>query len=148
MSRGMKASKSYKLWTSITLLLALMGASGLLYSIRCNHPMLFQHGNPEVAPSRAFVVMNPFRYRRPEEVAEQLISDLQTNRCESILHDLHSEDARICPLLRNDVAHRLIWRRDDEFQRELAYKRGDSILWIYSSRDEAGFGVTHISLIR
>lgn len=112
--------------------------------------MLFQHGTPEVPGNHAFAIMNPFRNRRPEEVAEQLISDLRTARCEVILTGLHSDDSRLCPILREDASATLIWREDGERRRILAYDlaRSRSRLWINSSLEDVGFVVTKVSLIR
>jgi hypothetical protein len=104
---------------------------------RSPRPVLFQHGTPEVPGGHAFAIMNPFRNRRPEQVAEQLISDLHTNRCEQILHDLQSEDPSICPVLREYGTGSLIWREDRDSNRVLVYdlSRSKSRLWITSSRD-------------
>ena len=112
--------------------------------------MLFQHGTPEVPQGHAFAIMNPFRNRRPEQVAKELISDLHTNRCEQILHDLHSEDPRLCSTVGQSTTARLIWRQDGESVRVLAYDLPEtkSRLWITSTRGEVGFVVTKVSLIR
>ena len=112
--------------------------------------MLFQHGTPEVPQAHAFAIMNPLRNRRPEEVAEELMSDLRTNRCEQILRDLHSRDSRICSVMSGNKTARLIWREDGSFKRVLVYHlpESDSNLWITSRRDEVGFVVDGVSLIR
>ena len=93
--------------------------------------------------------MNPFRNRRAEEVAEELMSDLRTSRCEQILRDLHSEDSRICPTMMHNRSARLIRRKDGMATRELVYHlpESDSNLWITSRRDEVGFVVDSVSLI-
>jgi hypothetical protein len=112
--------------------------------------MLYQHGNPEVPQGRAFAIMNPFRNRRAEEIAEQLMTDLRTNRCEQILRDYHSEDSRICSVMSGNRSSRLIWREDKSTTRVLVYHLPESRsnLWITSRRDEVGFIVDSVSLIR
>jgi hypothetical protein len=112
--------------------------------------MLIQHGTPEVPGGHAFAIMNPFRNRRPEQVAEELISDLHTSRCEQILRDLHSEDPRFCPTLQKNRNATLIWREDGKSVRVLVYDlpNSNSRVWISSTRDEIGFVVTRVSLIR
>jgi hypothetical protein len=112
--------------------------------------MLIQHGTPEVPGGYAFAIMNPFRNRRPEQIAEQLISDLHSSRCEQVLHDLHSEDPRLCPILQKDTDMRLIWREDGDSVRVLVYDlpKSKSRLWITSTRSDVGFVVTRVSLIR
>jgi hypothetical protein len=124
--------------------------AAMLFSARSSRVMIFQHGAAEVPGGHAFAIMNPFRNRHPEEVAEALISDLHSSRCEQILRDLHSDDARICPILRQDASANLIWRQDGEAIRELVYDlpRSKSRLWITSTRSEGGFGVSGVSLIR
>jgi hypothetical protein len=113
--------------------------------------MLYQHGNPEVPQGHAFAIMNPFRNRRAEEVAEELMSDLRTSRCGQILRDFHAEDARICPIMQGNKSARLIWRKDGAATRALVYHlpESGSNLWITSRRDsEVGFIVDDVSLIR
>jgi hypothetical protein len=112
--------------------------------------MLFQHGNPEVPQGHAFAIMNPFRNRRPEEVAEELMSDLRTSRCEQVLRNLHSQDSRICPAMSQSKSSHLTWREDGSTTRVLVYDLpgSKSRLWIKSRRDEAGFVVDGISLVR
>jgi hypothetical protein len=126
----------------------LMGFA-LIWAARSNRLMLYQHGTPEVSQGRAFAIMNPFRNRRAEQVAEELMSDLRTSRCEQILRDLHSEDPRICPTMMHNRSARLIWRKDGMATRELVYHlpESDSNLWITSRRDEVGFVVDSVSLI-
>ena len=112
--------------------------------------MLFQHGTPEVPQGRAFAIMNPFRNRRAEEVAGELMADLRTSRCEKILSDFHSEDSRICSAMRENKSARLIWREDKSTMCVLVYRLPESRsnLWITSRRDEAGFIADGISMIR
>jgi hypothetical protein len=113
--------------------------------------MLIQHGTPEVPGGRAFAIMNPFRNQRPEEVADELMSDLRTGRCEQILRDLHTDDARICAVMHDNEGGHLIWREEGTATRVLVYDlpRSKSRLWITSSRDpEVGFRVTGVSMVR
>ena len=113
--------------------------------------MLYHYGAaPEVPQGRSFAIMNPFRNRRPEGVAEELMSDLRTNRCEQILRDLHSDDSQICSIMRENKSARLIWRADGSTSRLLVYHlpEGESNLWIRSHRDEVGFVVSGVSLVR
>ena len=113
-------------------------------------PMLFHHGSPEVPGGFAFAIMNPFRNRLPETIAERLMSDLHTRRCEEILSNLHSDGDRICPAVREAESARLIWREDGETTRILVYDlpKSKSRLEIMSSREEVGFAVSAVSLIR
>ena len=136
------------LWISISLVTAALIIAVVLG--RSPRVMLLQHGTPEVPGGHAFAIMNPFRNRRPEHVAEELIADLHSSRCEHILHDLNSEDPRLCPILREDSSARLIWREDGDSVRVLVYdlSKSRSRLWITSSRGEIGFVVTRVSLIR
>ena len=145
----MKLLHTRAFWMSLIVLSALM-ISALLFAARYSRLMLFQHGTPEVPGGHAFAIMNPFRNRRPEEVAEELISDLRTNRCEQILRDLHSDNPHFCPILREDASASLICREDRESKRVLVYDlpRSKSRLWITSTRSEGGFGVSGVSLIR
>jgi len=104
-----------------------------------------------VPQGHAFAIMNPFRNRRSEEVAEKLIVDLRTSRCEQILLDLHSEDSRTCSIMKENNRARLIWREDGSTSRVLVYHlpESESNLWITFGRDpEIGFTVTGVSLVR
>jgi hypothetical protein len=145
----MKGSRVRSFWIPCVTLAALIGTL-LLVAARNNRPMLFQHGTPEVPQNHAFAIMNPFRNRGPEEVAEVLMSDLRTSRCEQILRDLHSEDSRICSAMSQSKSSHLIWREDRSTTRVLVYDLpgSKSRLWITWRRDEVGFVVNGISLIR
>lgn len=113
--------------------------------------MLYHYGAaPEVPQGRSFVLMNPFRNRRPEEVAAELMSDLRTSRCEQILRDVHSEDSRMCSIVGGNKIARLIWRKNTSTTRMLVYHlpESESNLWITSHLDEVGFVVDGVSLIR
>jgi hypothetical protein len=137
----MKSSWVRSLWIPCVILAVLIGAF-MTAAARSNRPMLYQHGNPEAPQGRAFAIMNPFRNRRPEEVAQELMSHLRTNRCEQILRDLHSDDSRICPIMRENKRAQLIWREDGSISRVLVYHlpESESNLWIMSRRDpEIGF---------
>jgi hypothetical protein len=124
--------------------------SAVVWAARSHRLILYQHGNPEVPQGHAFAIMNPFRNRRAEEVAEELMSDLRTSRCEQILRELHSEDPRVCPIMGGNKSARLIWREDGNLTRVLVYHLPESAanLWITSRRDEVGFIVDGLSLIR
>lgn len=137
------------LWTSVAFFTAAL-IIALVFLDRSPRLMLIQHGTPEVPGGHAFAIMNPFRNRRPEQVAEELISDLHTSRCEQILRDLHSEDPRFCPTLQKNRNATLIWREDGKSVRVLVYDlpNSNSRVWISSTRDEIGFVVTRVSLIR
>ncbi len=113
-------------------------------------PMLFHYGTPEVSGESVFAIMNPFRNRLPETIAERLISDLHTRQCEKILRDLHSDGDRICPAMDGGEDAHLVWREDEETTRILVYDlpKSKSRLQITSSREEAGFAVRAVSLIR
>ena len=145
----MKNSRTPALFISFIILAALAGSTSVL-ATKSSRLMLFQHGTPEVPGGHAFAIMNPFRDRRPEEVAEQLIAELRTGRCAEILRDFHSDDFRICPVMRDGGTARLIWRQDGSATRVVVYDlpKSKSRLWITSSRDEVGFVVSHVSLIR
>ncbi len=137
------------LWGSV-LFLTVALIMALVFLDRSPRLMLIQHGTPEVPGGHAFAIMNPFRNRRPEQVAEELISDLHTSRCEQILRGLHSEDPRLCPTLQKDTNATLICREDGNSVRVLVYDlpNSKSRVWITSTRDEGGFVVTKVSLIR
>ena len=142
-------------WISTVLIgaviLAVFIGTAVVLTARSTRVILFQHGTPEVPQGRAFAIMNPFRDRRPEEVAEELMSDLRTSRCEQILRDLHSEGSRVCPIMSQNKTARLIWRDDESTTRLLVYQlpESKSRLWITSRREaEVGIIVGGISLIR
>jgi hypothetical protein len=137
------------LFVSTAIFVVLLGI-GLLAAARSERVMLFQHGTPELPEGHAFAIMNPFRNRRPEEVAEQLISDLRTGRCEQILREFHSEDFRICSIMSGNKSARLIWRKDESTTSVLVYHlpESNSNLWITARLDEMGFNTYGVSLIR
>ena len=130
--------------------LAILLATALVFAARRNRVMLFHHGTPEVPQGHAFAIMSPFRDRSPEDIAEELMSDLRTNRCEQILRSLRSEDSRTCSIMRANKSARLIWRQDNSTNRLLVYDlpESKSRLWITSHLDEVGFVVSGVSLIR
>src|SRR4029077_19233870 len=132
-------------------MLAAFIGSALMWAARSHRLMLYQHGTPEVPQGRAFAIMNPFRNRRPKEVAEKLMSDLRTSRCQQILRDLHSDDSQICSVMSQNKSARLIWREDGSTMRILVYHlpESGSRVWITSRRDaEVGFVVDSVSMIR
>jgi len=142
--------RSKRFLTVFLILVALIG-SALVWAARSHRVMLYQQGNPEVPQGRAFVIMNPFRNRRPEEVADELMSDLRTNRCEQILRDLNSDASQVCLIMKQNKGARLIWRQDESTSRVLVYHlpESKSNLRITSRRDpEVGFIVSGVSLIR
>jgi len=134
------------------LIVAVLVGAFLMAAWRSNRAVLYHYGAaPEVPHGRSFVIMNPFRNRRPEEVAEELISDLRTNQCEQVLRELHSDDSRVCSTMQQNKHARLIWREDGSTSRVLVYHlpESNSNLWITSGRDpEIGFIVNRVSLIK
>ena len=136
-------------WTG-TVALGILLTVTLLWVSKKDSPILFHHGTPEVPGGFAFAIMNPFRNRLPETIAERLMSDLHTSRCEEILSNLHSDGDRICPAMQEAESARLIWREDGETTRILVYDlpKSKSRLQITFSREEAGFAVSAVSLIR
>src|SRR5215467_6532471 len=143
-------SKLLKRALTILLILVVLIGSALVWAARSHRVMLYQHGSPEVPQGCAFAIMNPFRNRRPEQVARELIADLRTSHCEQILHDLHSDEPRTCSIMRENKSARLIWREDESTSRVLVYHllESDSNLWITSRLDEGGFAVDGVSTIR
>jgi len=129
-----------------------------LYMHRFDRPMLYYYGaSPEVAQGRAVPIFNPFRDRKDEHTAEEVIRDLRTNRCEEISsRRLQADPVRICSALRGSTKALLIWedRRLDgtglTSSRQLVYDLPEckARLFIYFSLDEAGWGVSTISILR
>ena len=120
------------------------------YSKR-DQPMLLQHGTPEVPGGRAIAIMNPFRDRLSENTADRLIQDFRSADCDRVIAALASgSDDRICGVLRQDSEADLIWRDDKANSQVLVYDlpQSRSRLWIVLMRDEVGFEVRNVSLIR
>ncbi len=130
------------------LLIAFTASLAYAYARR-DQPMLFQHGTPEVPGGRAIAVMNPFRSVTSERTAERLIRGLHTLECDKIIAPF-SSDNRICRVLRQDRQADLIGRKDGESCRVLVYDlpRSRSRLWVQFVRDQSGFEIRSVSLIR
>lgn len=123
------------------------------YNSRSTRIVLYTHGTPEVPQGRMFTFFNPFRDRTSERTAERLIRDLTTDRCEQIVHRLNvgsGYDPRVGTVMRGASDYSLVWRADGESAKELVYTvpRQRARLWIGFSRDESGFGVSSVTVIR
>jgi hypothetical protein len=134
------------------LVFALIGGF-LFYSSRTNAAVLFSHGTPEVPQGRMFTIFNPFRNRDAEHAAERLIDDLRTGRCEQVVQDIDGSqnyDPRVCDVMSRNEGHALIWRQDGESNRVLVYAvpEKQARLWVGFRRDEVGFVVSSVSVIR
>jgi hypothetical protein len=133
---------------------ALLTGGFLLYASRTTEVVLFSHGTPEVPSGRMFVVFNPFRDRTSEHTAERLIDDLRGDKCEQIVRGLEGSDnnydPRVCSVMRETAAHSLVWRQDGESARVLVYAvpEKSARLWVTLRRDEAGFMVSRVSVVR
>lgn len=125
----------------------------LLYASRTTHVVLFSHGTPEVPQGRMFTLFNPFRDRTFERTAERLINDLRTDKCDSIVRELdrgQDYDPRICSVLLKTTGQELVWRQDGESAKVLVYaiREKQARVWIAFRRDEAGFMVSSVSVVR
>ena len=147
--------KQFILLVAAVLVIAI---SLFLYIERADRCMLYYYGgSPEEVPQgTAIAVLNPFRNRQDEENAEQLMGDLKTARCEQIVHErLGTEPTRVCPVMRNSTKASLIWL-DPEGDitrggmRRLIYDLPEkkARLVVYFGTDEAGFGVSTVSVLR
>jgi hypothetical protein len=128
-------------------------ASARWYGSRLTHIVLYSHGTPEVPQGRMFTIFNPFRDRTSEHTAERLIRDLKSDQCEHVVRglDIAGEyDPRICTVMRHASGYSLVWRADEESAKELVYNVPDqrARLWIGFRRDESGFGVSSVTVIR
>jgi hypothetical protein len=112
--------------------------------------LYYYGGAPEVPGGRALVILNPFRDQVSEETASRLINDLRTTKCAEILQGFNSNPGRICPVMSANRYARLIWRADGESSRVLVYDlpESKSRLWVTFARDEGGWEVRTVSLIR
>ncbi len=122
----------------------------LLYASTRHEAMLFYYGAAvEVPDGTALAIMNPFRDKASEQTAARLIRDLKTSRCQTIVRDFNG-DPGICPIMQNTHRVSLVWRKDGDFSRVLVYDLVGrrNRLWITFSREESGFGVSAISVIR
>lgn len=137
--------------TSLAAMATFAGAF-VLYSSWTANVVLFSHGTPEVPQGRMFTIFNPFRDRSSEETAERLIKDLKTADCPQIVRELDGEgsDSRVCSAMQNRSRGVLVWRRDGDHQRVLVYDLANqqARLWITFRRDEGGFVISGVSVVR
>ena len=94
--------------------------------------------------------MNPFRDKTSERTAERLLHDLKTSECQKIVAQ-YSDEPDICPTVQGANRVSLSWREDGESKRVLVYKlvgKEEAKLWVILVREEGGFGVQGISMIR
>ncbi|MGZ4788977.1 MAG: hypothetical protein ACXVZX_10705 [Terriglobales bacterium] len=129
-----------------------------LYIERADHCMLYCYGaSPEEVPQgTAIALLNRFRNRKDETNAEWLIRDLRTARCAEIVHErLGTEPIRICPVMRDNTKASLIWldQEGDTTRggtRKLIYDllEKKARLVVYFGTDEAGWGVSTVSVLR
>ena len=98
----------------------------------------------------AISIMNPSRDRTSESTAQNLIKDLRGLDCKKIASGLHSDPNAICPTLRENRIATLVWRKDNSTSRLLVYSlQGQHArLWIMFNRDEAGFDVSSLSMMK
>lgn len=124
----------------------------LLYASRNKRVMVSYHGAaPEVPQGRVFVIFNPFRDRDSENIAQQLIQNLRTEKCEQVLHEFDATEApRVCAVMRSTHKTSLIWRQDGARARLLVYDipEKQAHLWITSHQDEVGMVITSVSVIQ
>jgi len=138
----------------VCLAAALLAFGGfLLYASRTKNVVLFSHGTPEVPQGRMLAVFNPFRDRASERTAERLIDDLRSDKCGQIVRDLNGNsnyDPRICSVMNKTTGHSLVWRQDGESTRILVYgvPEKSARLWVVMRRDEVGFIVSTVSVVR
>lgn len=129
-----------------------LGSGLLLYSLRTSRVVLFSHGTPEVPQGRMFTIFNPLRNRDSEHTAERLIDDLRTGRCEKVVREIDGSqnDSRVCDVMNRTEGCPLIWRQDGESARVLVYAipENRARLWITFRRDEVGFVVSSVSVVR
>ena len=125
-------------------------AGFFLYASRRPEPVLFYYGGGvEVPGGTALAIMNPFRDTVSERTAERLIADLRTGNCAAVIEEL-GNDPRICPTLEGTHRERLVWREDRGTGRMLVYELPEkrARLWIGFAREEGGFAVRSLSVIR
>jgi len=93
--------------------LVLLGSAAVVLDVhRFDRPMLFYYGaSPQDVPQgTAIPFFNPLRDRNDERLAEWLIRDLRTNRCEQIVRErLQADPVRICPVVRDTTEASLVW---------------------------------------
>ncbi len=133
-------------------------ASFLVYNNRVEHPVLYYYGaSPEVPGGTAIPILNPFRNRKDEGNAEWLIRDLRSNKCEQVVSErLRADPKQVCMVMRNNTKARLIWLETEldsqppRGSRELVYDlpKNKARLIVYFRTDEAGWGVSTVSILR
>ncbi len=132
-------------------LLVFLTVAFFLYASHQHRAVLFYYGAaPEVPQGRSFAIMNPFRDRTSERTAERLIHDLKTSECQKILAQYNAEPD-ICPTVQGADRVSLSWREDGDSKRVLVYKlvgKREAKLWVLLVREEGGFGVQGISMVR
>jgi hypothetical protein len=125
----------------------------LLYASRTKNVVLFSHGTPEVPRGQMLTVFNPFRDRASERTAERLIDDLRSDKYEQIVRGLDRNgnyDPGVCSVMNKTAGHSLVWRQDGESTKVLVYAvpEKSARLWVSMRRDEVGFIVSTISVVR
>ena len=100
-----------------------------------------------------FTIFNPFRNRDSEHTAERLIDDLRTGRCPQVVRSIdrnENYDPRVCDVMSQTQGHALVWRQDGESSRVLVYAvpEKNARLWIAFRRDEVGFVISSVSIVR
>ncbi len=135
-----------------------IGIASVLFVNRSDHCMLYYYGaSPEEVPQGAAVaVLNPFRNRKDEANADWLIQDLRTSKCEQIMRErLRTDPTRVCSVMRDNTKASLIWLDQESDttrggSRKLIYDLPESKarLVVYFATDEAGWGVSTVSVVR
>ncbi len=100
-----------------------------------------------------FSMFNPFRDRTSEHTAERLMDDLRTDKCEQIVRSVNRRedyDPRVCSVMNQTSGHSLLWRQDGDSAKVLVYAVPEkhARLWIGFRRDEVGFVVSSVSVLR
>lgn len=139
--------------TAIIIAAALAIGGFLLYASKTPRVVLFAHGTPEVPQGRMWVIFNPFRDRTSEHTAAPLIDALTTDECERIVRGLDVGDnyePRVCAVMSKTKGHFLVWRQDGESSKVLVYAipEESARLWISFRRDEVGFTISSVSVVR
>jgi len=122
-----------------------------VYASKRPEAMLFYYGGAvEVPNGRAIAIMNPFRDTASEETAERLIRDLRTGNCQAIVKEFSDDGPRICSVLQTTRRSRLVWRQDGTLNRMLVYDvpEKQARLWIGFAREEGGWQVRSVSIVR
>lgn len=129
-----------------------------MYEHRDDRCVLYYYGaSPEVPQGRAIAILNPFRDRSDEAIAEKLIRDLRTNRCAEIVRkDLNETPERLCPAVQNTTRAKLIWLDAQRYAgnwkqpRQLYYDlpENHARLVINFHTDEVGWAVSGALIIQ